>query len=73
MSAIRADPGASPFTGEGHRKVWAWLRIQRGMRVGRSRVLRLIAEGVAIHGRRFHNLEEVRAALTGFAHRYNRH
>jgi hypothetical protein len=44
LDAIRADLAASPFTGEGHRKVWARLRILSGMRVGRSRVLRLMRE-----------------------------
>jgi transposase InsO family protein len=44
LAAIRADLAASPFTGEGHRKVWARLRILRDMRVGRSRVLRLMRE-----------------------------
>lgn len=29
LAAIRADLAASPFTGEGHRKVWARLRFQR--------------------------------------------
>ena len=40
LTAIRADLEASPFTGEGHRKVWARLRIVRDMRVSRARVLR---------------------------------
>ena len=44
LAAIRADLAASPFTGEGHRKVWARLRILRDIRVGRSRVLRLMRE-----------------------------
>ena len=44
LAAIRADLAASPFTGEGHRKVWARLRILRGLRVGRSRVLSLMRE-----------------------------
>jgi len=44
LAAIQADLAASPFTGEGHRKVWARLRILRGIRVGRSRVLRLMRE-----------------------------
>jgi putative transposase len=39
---IRADLAASPFSGEGHRKVWARLRVQRGVRVARKRVLRLM-------------------------------
>jgi transposase InsO family protein len=42
--AIRADLAASPFLGEGHRKVWARLRILRGIRVSRRRVLRLMRE-----------------------------
>jgi len=44
LAAIRADLQASPFTGEGHRKVWARLRIVRDMRVSRARVLRLMRE-----------------------------
>lgn len=44
LAAIRADLAASPFTGEGHRKVGARLRILRDIRVGRSRVLRLMRE-----------------------------
>lgn len=42
--AIRADLAASPWQGEGHRKVWARLRVQRGIRVSRKRVLRLMRE-----------------------------
>ena len=44
LEAIRADLSASPFTGEGHRKVRARLRILKDIRVGRSRVLRLMRE-----------------------------
>ena len=44
LAAIRADLEASPFNGEGHRKVWARLRILRGIRVSRARVLRLMRE-----------------------------
>lgn len=44
LAAIRADLAASPFTGEGHRKVWARLRILCSMRVSRARVLRLMRE-----------------------------
>ena len=46
--AIRADLEASPFTGEGHRKVWARLRILRDMRVSRARVLRLMRENALL-------------------------
>ena len=42
LIAIRADLDASPFTGEGHRKVWARLRILHGIRVSRARELRLM-------------------------------
>ena len=43
LEAIRAVPAASPFHGEGHRKVWARLR-HRGTRTSRRRVLRLMRE-----------------------------
>ena len=39
---IRADLDASPFTGEGHRKVHARLHFVAGHKVGRNRVLRLM-------------------------------
>jgi putative transposase len=41
--AIRAVLAASPFHGEGHRKVWARLR-HGGIRASRRRVLRLMGE-----------------------------
>jgi transposase InsO family protein len=44
LEAIRADLKASPFTGEGHRKVWARLKFGRDMRVSRKRVLRIMRE-----------------------------
>ena len=44
LAAIRADLGRSPWTGEGHRKVWARLRAIDGIRVSRKRVLRLMRE-----------------------------
>ena len=44
LQAIRDDLAASPFIGEGHRKVWARLRIVRDIRVSRTRVLRLMHE-----------------------------
>src|SRR3712207_833197 len=43
VEAIRADLAASPFHGEGHRKVWARLRAA-GLRTSRRRVLRLMRE-----------------------------
>lgn len=44
LAAIQADLAASPFTGEGHRKVWARLRYGLGLPVGRNRVLRLMRQ-----------------------------
>ena len=43
LEAIRAVLAASPFHGEGHRKVWARLR-HAGTRTSRRRVLRLMRE-----------------------------
>jgi putative transposase len=42
LALIRADLVASPFKGEGHRKVFGRLRYVQGYRVGRNRVLRLM-------------------------------
>jgi putative transposase len=44
LAAIRGDLLRSPWTGEGHRKVWARLRAMDGVRVSRKRVLRLMRE-----------------------------
>lgn len=44
LELIRADLATTPFTGEGHRKVWARLRVRDGVRVARKRVLRLMRE-----------------------------
>ena len=44
LVAIEADLEASPWRGEGHRKVWARLRVCRGIRVSRKRVLRVMRE-----------------------------
>ena len=43
LEAIRGVLAASPFHGEGHRKVWARLR-QAGLRTSKRRVLRLMGE-----------------------------
>ena len=42
LAAIRADLARSPFQGEGHRKVHARLRILDGIRVARTRALRVM-------------------------------
>ena len=44
LVAIEADLEASPWEGEGHRKVWARLRVCRGIRASRKRVLRVMRE-----------------------------
>jgi putative transposase len=44
LEYIRADLLRTPFSGEGHRKVWARLRALDGVRVARKRVLRVMRE-----------------------------
>jgi transposase InsO family protein len=44
LRLIQADLAASPFQGEGHRKVWARLRRQHQVQVSKNRVLRLMRE-----------------------------
>jgi putative transposase len=44
LAAIRRDLDRSPWTGEGHRKVWARLRVIDGIRVSRTRMLRVMGE-----------------------------
>lgn len=44
LGAIKRDLETSPWTGEGHRKVWARLRVRDGIRVSRKRLLRLMRE-----------------------------
>lgn len=43
LGHIRQVLAASPFLGEGHRKVWARLRVQ-GIRTSKARVLRLMRQ-----------------------------
>jgi transposase InsO family protein len=43
LEAIRAILAGSPFHGEGHRKIWARLRVA-GVRTAKRRVLRLMRE-----------------------------
>src|SRR3954451_20530080 len=45
LEEIRAVLTASPFHGEGHRKVWAGLRVA-GVRTSKRRFLRLMREHV---------------------------
>lgn len=51
FAMIDDDLDRSPFTGEGHRPVWARLRIA-GVRVSRRRVLRLMREHNLLSPRR---------------------
>lgn len=44
LAAIRADRAGSPWSGEGHRKLWARWRVLDGLRAARKRVLRVIRE-----------------------------
>lgn len=44
LTEIRGVLADSPFVGEGHRKVWARLRRERGVYTSRKRVLRLTRE-----------------------------
>lgn len=44
LAMIQKDIETSPFTGEGHRKVWARLRYRDGVKVARKRVLRIMRE-----------------------------
>ena len=51
LAAIRAVLAASPFHGEGHRKVWGRLRLA-GVRTALRRVLRLMKGSLQESGRR---------------------
>ncbi len=44
LKLIREDLESSPFKGEGHRKVWARLKVLRGIRVAPKRVLRVMRQ-----------------------------
>jgi transposase InsO family protein len=44
LELIRSDLARSPFSGEGHRKVWGRLKYGEGYRVSRKRVLRIMRE-----------------------------
>ena len=48
LAAIHTDLKRSPWTGEGHRKVWARLRVIDTIRVSRKRVLRLMRENTLL-------------------------
>jgi hypothetical protein len=52
LTLIRHDLATSPFTGEGHSKVWARMRMREGVRVACKRVLRLMRENCLLSPRR---------------------
>jgi putative transposase len=58
LAAIRADLARSPWTGEGHRKVWARLRALDGIRVSRKRVLRLMRDNALLSPHRIRSRSE---------------
>ncbi len=58
LAAIRADLARSPWTGEGHRKVWARLRAIDGIRVSRKRVLRLMRDNALLSPHRVRSRSE---------------
>ena len=68
LAKIRAVLTASPFLGEGHRKVWARLRWQ-DVRTSKARVLRLMREAKLLAPTRVGHAhgpaaQAVRASLT---------
>jgi transposase InsO family protein len=69
LALIRRDLETSPFTGEGHRKVWARLRRRDGVPVSRKRVLRVMRENHLLSPHRVRRgagaLHEGRITTTG--------
>jgi len=53
LALIRHDLQESPWQGEGHRKVWARLRLVKGIPVARKRVLRIMRENHLLSPHRF--------------------
>ena len=58
LAAIRQDLARSPWTGEGHRKVWARLRVRDGIRVSRKRLLRVMRENALLSPHRARRKDE---------------
>ncbi|MGG5890661.1 hypothetical protein ACLF3G_26540 [Falsiroseomonas sp. HC035] len=48
LAAIKRDLETSTWTGEGHRKVWARLRVRDGIRDSRKRLLRMMRENALL-------------------------
>lgn len=58
LAAIRQDIARSPWIGEGHRKVWARLRVRDGIRVSRKRLLRVMRENALLSPHRARRRDE---------------
>jgi putative transposase len=58
LAAIKRDLQTSPWTGEGHRKVWARLRVRDGIRVSRKRLLRVMRENALLSPHRARRRDE---------------
>ena len=58
LAAIKRDLQTSPWTGEGHRKVWARLRVRDGIRVSRKRLLRVMRENALLSPHRVRRRDE---------------
>jgi transposase InsO family protein len=58
LAAIKRDLQTSPWTGEGHRKVWARLRVRDGIRVSRKRLLCLMRENALLSPHRARRKDE---------------
>lgn len=66
LEFIKHDLERSPFQGEGHRKVWARLRIIDGVRAGQKRVLRIMRDNglLSPHRRRQGQKDGHQGAIT---------
>ena len=58
LAAIKKNLETSLWTGEGHRKVWARLRVRDGIRVARKRLLRLMRENALLSPHRNRRKDE---------------
>ena len=58
LAAIERDLETSPWTGEGHRKLWARLRVRDAIRVSRKRLLHLMREHALLSPHRARRRDE---------------
>lgn len=66
MALIKDDLASSPFSGEGHRKVWVRLKYVSGIAASRKRVLRIMRENnlLSPHRRPFAPPQEHKGTIT---------